>query len=204
MHGEARASPNHVVLTRTSSHERPLLHHHLAGNSGYLFELLLPKEGGDADMASTPRDSATEGHAGGALARLNLIERLTSFPSRRAGVADQFSYGYLGFAVVNGIAYYLTGGPIFGADGQRVAGKTSTSKGEAKGLEHLHLVTYELDAAVYKDHGAIFYSGRLGFPTYVNSIAVGGDGWVYALGRMSDGRTDLFRVRDPFAVVTLS
>ena len=85
------------------------------------------------------------------------------------------------------------------ADGRRVAGKESTAKGEAKGLEHLHLVTYTLATDKYVDHGPIFYSDRIGFPTYVNSIAVGGDGWVYALGRMPSGLTDLFRVADPHA-----
>ena len=113
-------------------------------------------------------------------------------------MADQFSYGYLGFAVAHGVVYYLTGGPIFDADGRRRAGKASTSKGEAKGLEHLHLVTYALSTRTYRDHGAIFFDDRIGFPTYVNSIAVGGDGWVYALGRMPDGLTELFRVKDPF------
>ena len=47
-------------------------------------------------------------------------------------MGDQFSYGYLGFTVRKGV-YYLTGGPIFDADGRRVAGKESTAKGEAKG-----------------------------------------------------------------------
>lgn len=106
--------------------------------------------------------------------------------------------GYLGFAVAQSrYAYYLTGAPIFDNFGTRLAGKASTNKGEAKGLEHLHLVTYDLALSRYADHGPIFYATRIGFPTYVNSIAVGGDGWVYALGRMTDGRTDLFRVRDP-------
>ena len=45
-------------------------------------------------------------------------------------MADQFSYGYLGFAVECGVVYYLTGGPIFGADGKRLAGKASTNKGD--------------------------------------------------------------------------
>ena len=71
--------------------------------------------------------------------------------------------------------------------------------GEAKGLEHLHLVTYTLATDAYVDHGPIFYSDRIGYPTYVNSIAVGGDGWVYALGRLPSGLTDLFRVADPHA-----
>ena len=128
-----------------------------------------------------------------------LVERLTSIPSRRLGLGDQFSYGYLGFAVRNRVAYYLTGAPIFGPDGRRVAGKASTNKGEAKGLEHLHLVTYEMEKDMYKDHGPIFLDDRIGYPTYVNSIAIGDDGWVYALGRMPDGLTELFRVRDPHA-----
>ena len=81
----------------------------------------------------------------------------------------------------------------------RPAGKESTAKGEAKGLEHLHLVTYTLATDAYVDHGPIFYSDRIGWPTYVNSIAVGGDGWVYALGRLPSGLTDLFRVADPHA-----
>ena len=30
------------------------------------------------------------------------------------------------------------------------------------------------------------------YPTYVNSLAIGTDGWLYALGRQPDGKTDLF------------
>ena len=45
---------------------------------------------------------------------------------------DQFSYGYLGFTIKNNKVYYLTGSPIF-INGKRVAGKTTTNKGEAKG-----------------------------------------------------------------------
>lgn len=43
---------------------------------------------------------------------------------------DLFSYGYLGFAISAGIAYYLTGAPVVLLDGSRVAGKASTAKGE--------------------------------------------------------------------------
>ena len=103
----------------------------------------------------------------------------------------------LGFAVECGVVYYLTGGPLFDAHGQRLAGKASTNKGEAKGLEHVHLVTFVLETAMYEDHGAIFLDDQIGFPTYVNSIAVGGDGWIYALGRMPNGLTELFRLCDP-------
>ena len=60
-------------------------------------------------------------------------------------------------------------------------------------------MTYDLGADEYADHGPIFYGDRIGHPTYVNSLAVGPDGYVYALGRQPDGRTDLFRVRGPHA-----
>ena len=60
-------------------------------------------------------------------------------------------------------------------------------------------MTYTLATDKYEDHGPIFYSDRIGWPTYVNSIAVGCDGWVYALGRLPSGLTDLFRVADPHA-----
>ena len=70
------------------------------GNSGYLFSF-------DPD---TPK--------------VEVLERLTSLPSKRSGMCDQFSYGYLG--VILGpdgrTLYYLTGGPIY-VDGKRVKGK---------------------------------------------------------------------------------
>ena len=75
-----------------------------------------------------------------------------------------------------------------------------TKKGEAKGLEHLHYVTYDLKKKRYHDHGRVVYGNRVGFPTYVNSIAIGkgvGAGWVYALGRVGEetgeGLTDVFK-----------
>ena len=106
---------------------------------------------------------------------------------------------YLGFEVKDGIVYYLTGSPIIDAvSGSRLAGKKRTNKGESRGVEHLHLVTFELASRRYCDHGPLFYRNRPGFPTYVNSLAVGGDGWLYALGRMESGLTDVFRVRNPF------
>ncbi len=91
------------------------------GNSGYLFRF----------------DPAAR--------RIDLLERLTSLPSKRSGMYDQFSYGYLGFKLGpdKRTIYYLTGGPIY-IDGRRVKGKATTAKGEAKGLEDLHLVTYDI------------------------------------------------------------
>jgi hypothetical protein len=143
------------------------------GNSGYLFSF----------------DPRAE--------RVELIDRITSEPSRRSGMFDQFSYGYLGFTLGPGgrTLYYLTGGPIYEA-GRRVAGKSSTAKGESKGREDLHLVTYDVVARAYRDHGAVFYADG-GRPSNVNSIAVGADGTVYTIARIPKGegyRVDLIAI----------
>lgn len=133
--------------------------------------------------------------------RIDVLERLTSIPSQRAGMNDQFSYGYLGFKLGpdGRTIYYLTGAPIY-IDGTRVKGAESTAKGEAKGLEDLHLITYDIPAKKYIDHGAIFFpDGER--PLYVNSIAIGDDGTVYSMGRVTrNGKTvtDLFSIPSPF------
>jgi hypothetical protein len=143
------------------------------GNSGYLF------------------------HFDPKVPRVELLDRITSEPSKRCGMFDQFSFGYLGFALGpdNETIYYLTGGPIY-IDGKRVVGKATTAKGEAKGLEDLHLITWNIPKNRYTDHGAIFYENGER-PLYVNSIAVGKDGTVYSLGRVAEGGkicADLFSV----------
>ena len=144
------------------------------GNSGYLFRF----------------DPATE--------QIEILDRITSEPSRRSGMFDQFSYGYLGFILGpdHRTLYYLTGGPVY-EHGRRVAGKDHTAMGEAKGLEDLHLVTYDIPTRSYKDHGAIYYKNGER-PLYVNSIAVGADGTVYTLARIEENgqeRTDLVSVK---------
>jgi hypothetical protein len=125
---------------------------------------------------------------------VEVIERLTSEPSRRSGMFDQFSYGYLGFTLGpdGETLYYLTGGPIY-IDGKRLAGKGATAKGESKGEENLHLITYHIPTGKYRDHGPIFFEDG-SRPAYVNSIAVGSDGTVYTLSRVPCAagiRTDL-------------
>lgn len=135
------------------------------------------------------------------LPRLEVLERLTSIPSKLTGMGDQFSYGYLGF--INGpdghTIYYLTGAPVY-VDGKRVKGAASTTRGEAKGIEDLHLITYDINTGLYLDHGAVFYpDGQRSL--YVNSIAIGKDGTVYSMGRINrKGKvvTDLFSIPDPF------
>ncbi len=149
------------------------------GNSGYLFTF----------DPSVPR--------------IEVLERLTSVPSKLSGMNDQFSYGYLGFCLGpdGHTIYYLTGAPVY-VGGKRISGAATTAKGEAKGLEDLHLITYDITTDHYIDHGAVFYpDGQR--PLYVNSIAVGSDGTVYSMGRINrNGKvvTDLFSIPDPFKI----
>ena len=133
-----------------------------------------------------------------AIPQIEVLERLTSKVSQRSGMFDQFSYGYLGFTLGpdGHTLYYLTGGPIY-KEGKRVTGKNSTAMGEAKGLENLHLITYDTSAGRYIDHGSVFYNDGQR-PLYVNSIAVGLDGSVYTLGRITENgktRADLIRIK---------
>lgn len=126
------------------------------GNSGYLFRF-------------DPR-------AG----RVEVLDRLTSKPSQRSGMKDKFRYGYLGFTLGpdGRTLYYLTGGPIPAGE------KPQRGKAEIEGPEeNLHLVTYDIPAARYRDHGPVFFAdGQRAWG--VHSIAVGADGTVYALSRI--------------------
>jgi hypothetical protein len=68
--------------------------------------------------------------------------------------------------------------------------------GESKGIENLHLITYDISSGKFVDHGAIFFADGQR-PAYVNSIAVGKDGTVYALSRITANgktRTDLMSI----------
>ncbi|MCG8308368.1 MAG: hypothetical protein MI975_13325 [Cytophagales bacterium] len=147
------------------------------GNSGYLFRF-------------DPR-----------VPSLEVVDRITSGPSKRSGMYDQFSYGYLGFQLGpdGETLYYLTGGPVY-IDGQRLDGIDEIAMGAAKGLENLHLVTYNIPIRKYTDHGPVFYEDGE-WPTYVNSIAIGADGEVYTLGRFEHkGKVieDLVKIPNPF------
>ena len=115
-------------------------------------------------------------------ARVDVLERLTSEPSKRSGMYDSFAYGYLGFALGpdGRTVYYLPTGPIRGDPG-----------------EDLRLVTYDIPTAKYEDHGAIFLEDGQR-PTLVQSIAPAKDGAVYALAsfrRKGRAVTDLIRIR---------
>jgi hypothetical protein len=163
-------SPGHMAYNwrQTAYRAADRLFYGVHGNSGYLFSF----------------DPRAE--------RVEVLDRITSDPSRRSGMFDQFSYGYLGFTLGpdGRTLYYLTGGPIY-ESGRRVTGRSSTAKGESKGAENLHLVTYDIPAHACTDHGPILYEDG-GRPTGVNSIAVGRDGTVYTIARIPRG--DGYRV----------
>lgn len=147
------------------------------GNSGYLFKF-------DPDET-----------------KVEIVERITSEPSKKSGMFDQFSYGYLGFQLGPDMEtiYYLTGGPIY-IGGKRVKGLDEIAMGAAKGLENLHLITYNIRTQKYIDHGAVFYEDGER-PTYVNSIAIGVNGDVYTLARFEhNGKVieDLIKIPNPF------
>ena len=113
--------------------------------------------------------------------RVEVLERITSEPSRRSGMYDKFRYGYLGFTLGpdQRTLYYLTGGPI-PADQQPAAVECQKPGAE----ENLHLVTYDIPTARRVDHGPIFFADGHR-PAGVHSIAVGRDGTVYALSRVT-------------------
>jgi hypothetical protein len=143
------------------------------GNSGYLFKF-------------DPKNQTIE-----------IVERITSLASKKSGFFDQFSYGYLGFTLGpdGKTIYYLTGGPIY-ENGKRVEGSASIAKGAAKGLENLHLVSFEIPTSTYCDHGAVFYMNG-DRPIYVNSIALDNAGNVYTLARVNRNNitcTDLIKI----------
>src|SRR3978361_1282433 len=77
---------------------------------------------------------------------VEVLDRITSEPSRRSGMFDEFSYGYLGFTLGpdSHTLHYLTGGQGY-ENGKRITGLATTAKGEAKGIEDLHLVTYDIE-----------------------------------------------------------
>tara|TARA_R110002050_G_scaffold74731_2_gene160000 strand:- start:2583 stop:3875 length:1293 start_codon:yes stop_codon:yes gene_type:complete len=140
-------------------HDEDNVAYGIHGNSNYLFKF-------------DPKNS-----------KIELIERLSSLPSKRMGMYDQFSYGYLGFDLGpdKETLYYLTGGPL--TDRPPNDGTKQIAKGAAKNLENLHLVTYHLSTNTYTDHGPAFYEDG-SIPTYVNAIAIAKDANVFTMARM--------------------
>jgi hypothetical protein len=143
------------------------------GNSGYLFRF----------------DPRAE--------RVDVLDRITSEPSRRSGMYDGFRYGYLGFALGpdRRTLYYLTGGPL--SPGEQPPATPVPSKRQ---VENLHLVTYDIPTGRCIDHGAIYLPDG-SRPVCVHSLDIGHDGTVYALSRINrNGRSD----PDLFSVAPVS
>jgi hypothetical protein len=171
------SSPGHMAYNwrQTVWYEPEGCIYGIHGNSGYLFRF--------------------DPHA----ERVDVLDRITSSESRRSGMFDQFSYGYLGFALGpdGRTLHYLTGGPLY-EQGRRVAGRPTTARGESKGEENLHLVTYDIPERRYRDHGPVLFEDG-GRPSYVNSIAVTDDA-VYAVSRVSNApgaHSDLMEIPLP-------
>ena len=99
--------------------------------------------------------------------RVDVLDRLTSLPSKRSGMFDQFSYGYLGFKLGpdKRTIYYLTGGPVY-VEGKRVKGKDHHRQGRGQGagrlapgdLRHSH-------GPLHRPRGDLFPDGQR--PLYV-------------------------------------
>ena len=120
--------------------------------------------------------------------KVEMIERISSEPSRRNGMNDSFAYGYLSFALGpdGRTVYYLTTGPIEG-------------QARSRAQEDLRLVTYDIPAAKYQDHGAVLLADGQR-PAGVQSIAVAKDGSVYSLAtfsRTGHRTSDLIHIRLP-------
>jgi hypothetical protein len=140
----------------------------LHGTSGYLFRF-------------DPRASKVE-----------VIERITSEPSRRSGMHDAFAYGYLSFALGPDArtVYYLTTGPTQGH---------TEAKARRSASNDVRLVTYNIPTAKYQDHGAVFLTDGQR-PADIQSIAVAKDGSVYSLATFSRNghlTADLIQIRVP-------
>ena len=127
--------------------------------------------------------------------RVDVLQRLASEPSRRSGTYDNFHFGYLSFTLGpdGHTLYYLTEGRIV-KNGKPIVVYQPETGGEP--AEDLHLITYDIPAAKYTDHGAVFFPDG-GRPGLVNSIAVGKDSSVYCITDIPGNgrrRVDLVRI----------
>lgn len=108
---------------------------------------------------------------------VEVLDRLTSLPSKESGMYDRFDYGYMGFTFGpdGHTLYYLTGAPL---------PPPPAAPGAAPRHRHgegAHLITYDTANNQYTDHGLIMLDN--GDPASApQSIAVAADGTVYSLG----------------------
>jgi hypothetical protein len=134
---------------------------------------------------------------------VDVLRRIASEPSMRSGMYDNFHFGYLSLALGpdGHTLYYLTEGRIV-ENGKPAIVYAPPRPGAAPGtrgdsIEDLHLITYDIPASKYTDHGPVFFNdGRR--PGLVNSIAVGKDSSVYCITDIpGNGRSRVDLVRIP-------
>jgi hypothetical protein len=104
-----------------------------------------------------------------------LLNRLTSMPTRTSGAFDVPRHGYLSFKLGpdGETVFYLTGAHISDDDTEHE-------------VENLHLITFHIPTGQYLDHGSIVLdTGDV--PCDVNSIAITKDGMVYAISAIKQG-----------------
>ncbi len=113
---------------------------------------------------------------------VEVLERLTSEPSKKSGMFDKSEYGYLGLALgADGhTLYYLTGAPL-----------AKGAKATADQQEETHLITYDISSRKYLDHGLILLNNGDSV-TPPQSMTVGLDGTVYMLSYVvEDGKSGI-------------
>lgn len=123
--------------------------------------------------------------------RVEVLDRLTSLPSKLSGMGDLFPLGYLGFELGpdGRTIYYFTGSPI---------PKSASDTASGRKREGLHLITYDIPTRKYTDNGLVSLADGES-PREVQSIAITKDA-VYGLGTFNDHgktRTDLFSIPNP-------
>lgn len=135
-------------------------------------------------------------------ANVEVLERLASRQSKKTGMNDAFDFGYLSFmqGPDGHTIFYLTSAPSAKGMQDLNRGRTE-SKGVGLSSEdiELHLITYDINREEYKDHGPVYLKDGQS-PILVNSITIGSDGTIYALGRIRDGgsgRSDLIGIPNP-------
>ncbi len=115
---------------------------------------------------------------------VEVLDRLTSEPSKKSGMFDRAEYGYLGLALAadGHTLYYLTGAPL---SAQEKRNKVPDQK------EGTHLVTYDTATGKYLDHGSVVLQN--GEPIDApQSLVIGHDGTVYTLSFVvEDGKSGI-------------
>ena len=108
---------------------------------------------------------------------VEVLERISSEPSKRSGMYDRFNYGYMGFTLGpdGHTIYYLAGAP-----GAVMPGRPGSAPNPQRRADDCHFITYDLTSGKYTDHGALVLEDgqHVAAP---QSIAVGKDGSVYTL-----------------------